>query len=295
MPRRRQRTSPDEGFVHAAAKLPWWLCILLAVLSYLLLHAFTASSVPKPVFGPRGVSYTPLMLDAMTRGVAGVLQYLLPFLLLLAGVRSAVTAYRQQRSGEDDALDLTAVSVDGMTWHQFELLIGEVFRRKGYEVVETGGGGADGGIDLELRKPATNGSEMFLVQCKHWKAYRVSVNVIRELYGVMAARGAAGGFVVTSGRFTSEAADFARGRNVELIDGEHLVRLLSEIRPRHDAARVEPVMESPKTGQPGPSSAPACPLCAAPMVRRVAKRGPGAGDYFFGCSTYPACRGTRRV
>ncbi len=295
MPGRRKRTSPGEGFVHAAARLPWWLCLVLAALSYLLLHAFTASSVPKPVFGPRGVSHAPLMLDALTRAVAGVLQYVLPFLLLLAGVRSAVTAYRRQRSVEDDALDLTAISVDGMTWHQFELLIGEVFRRKGYEVIETGGGGADGGIDLELRKPVTNGSEMFLVQCKHWKAYRVSVNVVRELYGVMAARGAAGGFVVTSGRFTSEAAAFARGRNVELIDGEQLIRLLADIRPPQDATRIEPVMKPPETAQAQSIAAPACPLCAAPMVRRVSKRGPSAGDYFFGCSTYPACKGTRRA
>ena len=44
---------------------------------------------------------------------------------------------------------------------------------------ETGGQGADGGIDLVLRK----GSERFLVQCKQWRAYKVGVNVVRELYG----------------------------------------------------------------------------------------------------------------
>ena len=34
----------------------------------------------------------------------------------------------------------------------------------------------------------------------------------------------------------------------------------------------------------------ACPKCAAPMVRRVAKRGENAGNEFWGCSAFPKCR-----
>ena len=45
----------------------------------------------------------------------------------------------------------------------------------------------------------------------------------------MAARGAAGGFVVTSGRFTGEARAFAAGRNVELVDGGRLVRMIDRV------------------------------------------------------------------
>jgi restriction system protein len=37
----------------------------------------------------------------------------------------------------------------------------------------------------------------------------VGVDVVRQLYGLMAAHGATGGFVVTSGRFTDEATAFA--------------------------------------------------------------------------------------
>ncbi len=42
-------------------------------------------------------------------------------------------------------------------------------------------------------------------------ALKVGVDVVRELYGVMAAKGATGGFVVTSGRFTEDAKAFAQG------------------------------------------------------------------------------------
>lgn len=34
------------------------------------------------------------------------------------------------------------------------------------------------------------------------------------------AEGAAGGFVVTSDRYTAEAKEFAEGRNIQLVDGK---------------------------------------------------------------------------
>jgi hypothetical protein len=40
---------------------------------------------------------------------------------------------------------------------------------------------------------------------------------------------------------------------------------------------------------------PHCPVCNAVMVKTVARRGPGAGSTFWGCSNYPKCRGTRAI
>jgi len=82
-------------------------------------------------------------------------------------------------------------------------------------------GGADGRVDLALKK----GGELFLVQCKHWRATRVGVNIVQKLAGVMAARSATGGFVLTSGVFTDEACAFAKGKNIELMDGKALLAL----------------------------------------------------------------------
>jgi hypothetical protein len=36
--------------------------------------------------------------------------------------------------------------------------------------------------------------------------------------------------------------------------------------------------------------APACPRCASPMVKRIAKGGENAGREFWGCSDFPKCR-----
>lgn len=41
--------------------------------------------------------------------------------------------------------------------------------------------------------------------------------------------------------------------------------------------------------------APNCPTCSSAMVRRVAKRGARRGSYFWGCSRYPRCTGTRPI
>jgi restriction system protein len=38
--------------------------------------------------------------------------------------------------------------------------------------------------------------------------------------------------------------------------------------------------------------APVCPLCGQPMQPRTARKGPHAGQAFWGCSGYPDCRGT---
>ena len=68
-----------------------------------------------------------------------------------------------------------------MSWQDFEQLVGEAYRRKGYRVVDRGGAGADGGIDLELHTK----DKTLVVQCKRWKTRTVGVELVRELYGAM--------------------------------------------------------------------------------------------------------------
>jgi hypothetical protein len=43
------------------------------------------------------------------------------------------------------------------------------------------------------------------------------------------------------------------------------------------------------------AGAPHCPVCNALMVKRLARRGSGAGSTFWGCNNYPSCRGTRAI
>lgn len=168
-----------------------------------------------------------MVMQSASIALGNIGQVALPILFTVAAVASVIRRKKRQQLLTQASDMQGASAIDGMAWQDFEQLIGEVFRKKGYVVVENGGAGPDGGVDLEIRRPRQNGSEVFLVQCKHWKAFKVGVDVVREHYGVMAARGAAGGFVVTSGRFTNEAKQFADGRNLKLIDGPQLRALWS--------------------------------------------------------------------
>ena len=212
---RRNKTSLGEDFVGVVALFPWWVGVALAVAFYIILHLVGMQQVSTDA-KPEQVGT--MLTQTFVKAFANVGQYLLPALCLL-GVGISVWKRQKRQNLLTNAAQSDAADVlDGISWHEFELLVGEAFRMRGYAVTETGGGGADGGIDLIL----TKGSEKFLVQCKQWRAFKVGVQIVRELYGVMAATGAAGGFVVTSGRFTEEAEEFATGRNIQLVDGAKL-------------------------------------------------------------------------
>jgi restriction system protein len=141
---------------------------------------------------------------------------------------------------------------------------------------------ADGGVDLDLTYPS---GERLIVQCKHWKNRHVGVKQLRELWGVLDDEKADGAIFVTSGSFTAEALAFARGKQLELIDGPKLRGMMAEVKRTPAPASVAEV--------PPARSAPLCPRCESPMVLRIARRGTNAGDQFWGCSTYPKCQGTR--
>jgi restriction system protein len=269
------------------ALLPWWAGVALALVSYFGLHQVAEQPAALAVQpGQIGA----LVTQSIWRGLATVGQYALP-LICLAGAGMSAWRRRERKQLVANVMAGKAADVlDGMSWQQFERLVGEAFRLQGYRVMETGGGGADGGVDLVLNKDG----EKFLVQCKQWRAYKVGVDVVRELYGVMAAKGAAGGFVVTSGRFTAEAMGFADGRNVRLVDGPKLQGL---IRQAQGAARPQERTAEPEQAVNAPPASPnaICPACAKPMVRRMARRGANAGGKFWGCTGYPACKGTRPI
>lgn len=287
---RRTRQTNGEFIVDLISRLPWWVCIVLAFVSWLVFHAIAASP-PPAVTEVRQIG-AGFFLGAWGRGVSFGLQHVAPFLCLLAALISFMRRRKRAALAVNVTQSGTADALTGMSWREFEMLVGEAFRLQGYQVREQGGSAPDGGIDLVLRK----GNESFLVQCKQWKALKVGVDVVRELYGVMAAQGAAGGFVVTSGRFTDDAMAFAAGRNLRLVDGPKLFGLLQQARTSVGQQRAVQPAAQPVVRPPHAASldeVPACPLCSAAMVRRTARKGANAGAQFWGCSKFPACRGTR--
>jgi restriction system protein len=274
----RRKQNLIEDLIEITSKLPWWAGVVLAIAAYFWLHGIATSEVTA-IAQPGKMGE--LVGQTLFKTLASVGQYLLPFAFLVGAAVFAYGRAKRQALHAQVAGSTDRGALNDMTWQQFEALVGEAFRRKGYTVAETGGGGADGGVDLVLKRAG----ETFLVQCKQWKAYKVGVTTVRELYGVMAAEGATGGFVVTSGVFTDDARAFVVGRNIELMDGKALHTLIRGVGVPGKAASDSPAATT--------ASAPACPVCQTAMVKRTAKRGANSGNAFWGCSQYPGCKGTR--
>lgn len=284
---RKKRSSVLEDLLEMVSMLPWWAGVTIAIIGYVVLHKI---ATPVAVTPTQPKEMADALMQTIITGSAMIGQYLVPFIGLLGALTSFLRRKRRSTLFTDITQAESANALDGMSWREFEMLVGEAFRLQGYRVTENGGAGPDGGIDLTLSK----GSEQFLVQCKQWKALKVGVTVVRELYGVMAAKGASGGFVVTSGRFTDDAKAFADGRNIQLIDGPKLFAMIKQAKQSLPASIQQPA-RAPQAAPVFAALEPSCPQCGAGMVQRTARKGGNAGGKFWGCAKFPTCRGVRQI
>jgi hypothetical protein len=178
-----------------------------------------------------------------------------------------------------------ALGLKDLTWENFELLAGEIFRRKGFEVHISSGLGADGGKDLTLRRDG----EIRLVQCKCFSAEnKVSVASMREFYGLIVAEKAKRGIFMTTGLYSREAQEFAEGKPIKLLGRAEIEQLMASVaRPGENLCDIGSWINDFAAG--ARVTNPDCPRCRQPMKLR---RGV-TGGMFWGCSSFPRCRGKR--
>ena len=275
----------NEGLLFELSLLPWWVSAIIAAVAFVgIVYVFPSMSIELPL---RAI-LEPLQSKASYLGTAVAMLFLLTALLSFAERRRKKRLLDRQRS-----LD----SIRDLHWRRFEELVAEAFRRDGFTVIENPGAGADGGVDIRLRK----GGERYLVQCKNWRKQRIGVATVREMFGVLVAESARGVFVVCSGTFTAEAVRFARGKPINLVDGDALMEMVARVRrDEPNAAHASSAHQAPLDAQArgqepdGPESthpdAPSCPRCGGNLVVRTARKGKNAGRRFWGCETFPKCR-----
>ena len=113
-----------------------------------------------------------------------------------------------------------------MDGYQFEEYISNLFRKLGFAVEATDYSN-DGGIDLiaTYEKPIFSGK--YIIQCKNWNT-PVGQPAVRDLYGVVMDQRANKGILITPSDYTQQAYDFAKGKNIELINGSALRRIIAE-------------------------------------------------------------------
>lgn len=74
--------------------------------------------------------------------------------------------------------------------------------------------------------------------------------------------------------------------------------IISVVRAKSGHAEDAPLPRLPKNARSERAASVqsvACPECGDAMVQRSAKRGANAGNMFWGCTSYPRCKGTRAV
>jgi restriction system protein len=155
---------------------------------------------------------------------------------------AAISALRLWKTGHMLERQTGVESLRALPWKRFEDLIGEAYRRQRYGVEETLGGGADGGIDLVLRRDGRT----ILVQCKRWRQ-PISVQAVRELYGVLIDRGATGAKLVATTTFTSDAVAFAIGKPIELVGSTTLLELIHGVQASRNIAAHASILMSKTT------------------------------------------------
>jgi len=258
-------------------RIPKWLYVVLAVACFVGFHQF--AKILQNGQGTGGIGFM----------AAHWAQYIFPGVLLLAALllgRGDVEKTKAgRRSGAVQRLSVaygtaaenSVIKVDPfrrMSQEAFQELITEFFVKNGFAVDPVPAGLGDG-VDLMLRK---NG-KVYVAQYRHWREMRVGVPMVREQYTVMQAARANGVYVITAGEFTYKAIQYAEEKNISLIDGLKLRRLVNKAQ---------------RSGSEyGSERAPLCPLCAAEMLVRTGADQAGNEKRFWSCSNYPQCTGSR--
>ena len=127
--------------------------------------------------------------------------------------------------------------LDALSGFEFEDVAADVFRNLGYENVRQAAKTADEGRDVLMEEVVDGTRRAVVVECKHTDT--VGRPVVQKLHSAVATFGFEGprrGIVVTTGRFTEPAREYAErlqrsddSHPVELLDGEDLRAIADEV------------------------------------------------------------------
>ncbi|ERG89432.1 MAG: restriction endonuclease [halophilic archaeon J07HX5] len=127
--------------------------------------------------------------------------------------------------------------LDDLSGFEFEDLMEDVFRTLGYENVRQAARTADEGRDILMQEVVDGTRRAVIVECKHTGT--VGRPVVQKLHSAVATFGFDGpkrGIVITTGRFTTPAQEYADGlqqsdnpHTIELLDGQALREIADEI------------------------------------------------------------------
>jgi len=203
-----------------------------------------------------------------------------PFSLLRRSVRSIGERDQAAKRAGFDATKWTPDLLRHLEWRRFEELCTAYFEALGFTTRITRSR-ADGAAEIALRVEGSDTASV-LVHCRAWSAYPIGLKPLQELFAGMAPAGVGEAVLVTSGRFTPPAAEFAAKNNIQLLDGARLLTEFAGLVPEKALALL-------KLATKGDFLTPTCPACSIKMISR---KSTGEGRAFWGCVNYPSCKQT---
>ncbi|MEO8057297.1 MAG: restriction endonuclease [Burkholderiales bacterium] len=134
----------------------------------------------------------------------------------VAKVRAASGAPAAARGAEE------ADWIRRLGWMQFEQLVESHFTHRGLRTVllrgEPGCPPRTGTID--------GGGVVQVLHCTEWKSEEIGYEIVNAFASEIAARSAQGGVLLTFGRLTRGASTLAADKNIEVVSGIKLTRML---------------------------------------------------------------------
>ncbi|MEU9773506.1 restriction endonuclease [Streptomyces sp. NPDC047968] len=132
--------------------------------------------------------------------------------------------------------------LDGLHYTQFEYAVRDLLRRDGCQDAQQVGRGGDKGADVKATDPQ---GRRWVIQCKHrkdgWSGAAVGAPDLYVLNGT--GRQVHKGDVLvmlTNGRFSQPAIDFAKSQRLHLVDRHLLAQWASGSRPLWELLRAVP-------------------------------------------------------
>lgn len=259
----------NDGFLEFLVQSPWWVSVFVS-LSFYMFATYIAPNIE-----------TENMILSMFLPALSQVATLFAFILLLPAPFAFLNQYKKKQLLESQK---NIDSIRALSWRQFEEMVGEAYRRQGFHVIENQTAGADGGIDIQLKKDGFR----HLVQCKQYRKSKVGVSIVREMYGVLIAEKAASMTIITSGYFTQDAQKFAYDKPIDLINGKQLERMVKNLQVRQSSHQVSVSIKDETPDY-------QCPHCNSKLVLRTTKKGTNIGKQFYGCASFPKCRYIRQL
>lgn len=152
--------------------------------------------------------------------------------LLLFGLYFGQKLWRRGQLLQKTGKVNTAKDLLELSPREFEDMVVELFLAYGYEARRTGAVG-DHGVDVVVQ---TKNGEKWVVQCKRWKGY-VGEPIVRDFYGVVLHEKADKGMIITSGKFSRPAQEWAKGKPIALYDGERFVQAWRRVQAKKAPAQ----------------------------------------------------------